>query len=1640
MSPVPVPAAGNRLGSESVKIRLTVICSAILLMAASALYGQGTCGDVQLQLTPDYSYAIGSSSSGTSYSFMLGGSTLAQGSMTQLALFHYDSGFTSTSGVAPTQSNGASLVPGKFGSAVTVASSGILAYPQPGNLSTQDGTIEMWIAPQYDGTNSAYSNAQALFEYYWGGSGSNQVVLAVNGSGSNVYLVAGVSGIYAGYAQISGFAGWKAGEWHHLAMTYSTSQSRLRLYIDGVLVQERDDTIAIPSAAGGTFSVASGYGSATNFAVDEVRISNDEMPAATVAYDATRTGPFANNEVYLSLAGVNPGQLTYAVGGCGSASLTYTGIPITNFSPASGLLAPGSTSVAVSFNTVQPTLCRYSTGTAQDYASMQPLDTGSPVLAHSGVISGLSSDPRVLNSVYVRCASNQDFLESLAYRSVAAPTGSFPRIGSIWQGEYILTTKPAQAAEIQVYFAPGGMTPAQALALRAQNPSVLIMPSVNAQETTGGYPAVPSSYLLYDVNGNTISDWPGNYLLNMTMPEVATFLAQYAVQQYLSTASLAFDGLFWDNFNTSIQDPYYDYMGVPHQISSNNNGVADDPTVLNAKWSAGIYTLITSFNQLAPNAYAAAHNAQPVPMNFANFNGVSFTNDAPDVREGTESFGYMLGTYDAWFSSGRPPVISAIQSAPPSQIAYGYGYNPLNNVTPSVLNFSQTYYPYMRFGLATALMNNGFSIFDFGDNQSAVNWWYDEYDFTLGQPLGPAVQIGSSGGSNLLLNGGFESGLTDWSFIVNNDGQAQATISLDTTSFVEGKASAHIDVISVGTADWHVDLEQPGVSLAAGQSYQLTFWARADQPRVINLNSQGGAPNYPNYGLSSQIAIGTLWKMYSASFVAPVTATDGRIQFFVGDVAGNVWIDGVQLTQVSGIYRRDFTNGIVLLNSTSGTNTVSLESGLTRFTGSQAPLWQYIVDDAGAAFTADSSWQTVTYDSGNFHEGHYQPPYYHAWNSTAHLQNSAGSAAQWNLQIPADGQYTIQVWLPAAPGASSWTKSAVYEVVSGTTVLGSATVDQTTASAGDAWHSVGTFSLTAAGAPFLRIHNGGSGSLIADAVYVTSAALYNDGSTASQVTLAPFDGILLKRRTSVPVPASITIQTNPAGLLFSVDGTEQTAPLTLNLAAGSHTIAVPTTQVDAADTHYLFSSWSDGGAASHTITVGSSPATYTANFQTQYQLNTSASPAGGGTVSPASGAFYGAGTEVNLTATPNKGYVFTGWTGEVANSSTARTTLTMSAPETVTATFGPPTPLQFIPVTPCRIVDTRWPSGPFGGPEMGTGATRSFDIPQSTCGIPSTAVAYSLNATVVPDGFLSYLTLWPTGEAQPYVSTLNSDGRVKANAAIVPAGTNGGVSVYVSNPTQVILDIDGYFVPAGTTSALAFYPVTPCRVVDTEWPTGPLGGPSISAGGSRSFPVTSSGCGIPSTAQAYSLNITAVPHSTLGYLTAWATGQTQPYVSTLNSSTGTVVANAAIVPASTSGDVSIFVSDAADVILDINGYFAPPGTGGLSLYTVPPCRVIDTRPTAFTGTTVVNVEGSTCAPPSTAQAYVLNATVVPPGSLGYLTLWPDGEAQPYVSTLNALDGAITSNMAIVPTNNGKIDAYASNPTNLILDLSSYFAP
>jgi len=399
-----------------------------------------------------------------------------------------------------------------------------------------------------------------------------------------------------------------------------------------------------------------------------------------------------------------------------------------------------------------------------------------------------------------------------------------------------------------------------------------------------------------------------------------------------------------------------------------------------------------------------------------------------------------------------------------------------------------------------------------------------------------------------------------------------------------------------------------------------------------------------------------------------------------------------------------------------------------------------------------------------------------------------------------------------------------------------------------------------------------------------------------------------------------------------------------------------------------------------------------------------------------------------------------------------------SAGTTSTATWAfttgtPPVGLRFVPVTPCRVVDTRSGSEPFGAPTMTAASSRSFPIPQSGCGIPNTAQAYSFNVTVVPKGPLPYLTLWPTGQSKPLVSTLNSfAGAVVANAAIVPAGTSGAVSVFVTDPTDVILDINGYFDTSTGATSYSLYPATPCRVADTRGATGQFGGPTMSAQQVRDFPVPLSSCSVPATARAYSLNVTVVPKTSyLGYLSTWPTGVAKPLVSTLNSWTGKVVANAALVPAGSNESISVFVTDPTEVILDINGYFgAPGGANALSFYPVTPCRVADTRSAAgpFGGPELVAqaersfaVPASVCGIPSTAAAYSMNVTVVPDGSLSYLTAWPTGSARPLVSTLNSFDGSVVANAAIVPAGtNGAVSIFVTNATQVILDINGYFAP
>jgi hypothetical protein len=303
--------------------------------------------------------------------------------------------------------------------------------------------------------------------------------------------------------------------------------------------------------------------------------------------------------------------------------------------------------------------------------------------------------------------------------------------------------------------------------------------------------------------------------------------------------------------------------------------------------------------------------------------------------------------------------------------------------------------------------------------------------------------------------------------------------------------------------------------------------------------------------------------------------------------------------------------------------------------------------------------------------------------------------------------------------------------------------------------------------------------------------------------------------------------------------------------------------------------------------------------------------------------------------------------------------------------FAPPaTGLQFFPVTPCRLVDTRGAGAgfngiaPFSGPSIPAAGTMtipvqsaaeaSADTMPAPCGvIPSTAQAYSLNLTVVPvGGAVNYVSMWPSGSARPFVATLDDpQGEIVDNAAIVPAGTSsGGVNVYNAGPsaTDIVIDMNGYF---AAPASLVYYPVALCRLVDTRGAVAgfngiaPFSGPSIPAAGTLTIPVQSAAeaianttpapCGvIPSTAQAYSLNLTVVPHGgAVDYVSMWPSGAARPFVATLDDPQAEIISSAAIVPAGNfSGGVSVYNAGpaATDVILDLNGYFAPPTVVGVA--------------------------------------------------------------------------------------------------------------
>ncbi len=780
----------------------------------------------------------------------------------------------------------------------------------------------------------------------------------------------------------------------------------------------------------------------------------------------------------------------------------HSTIPILHPQPPSTLLPPRSTAFELTLETKTPTSCGYVVGAPLPFEQVIPFDHGSGTTAHRTRVEGLDPDPDVVNDVYVRCAAQPDYLLHLQYRSLADVDPPYPRTGNLWGwGQWIGRGLP-HLAKVDLWLG-ASPRPAQIRELRRLNPQIRILTSINAVENDG----LADEYYLRDIHGRRIEVWPGAYRLNLTKPMVAEYQARYAYQTVLDTGLLA-DGVFFDNVMTTQSWQNHDIFGNPVQIDADEDGVPDDPDAFDAAWKAGVFHEIRTFRELLPHAVVSGHAMNIDEPGIGElFNGISIGFSTADVLEGEKSFAALWSRYQDWFRRARSPVTVMVESSPVDQIAYGYDYSPLKKIPPSTLEFARTYYPVVRFGLAFTLLHDGYFAHEYGDTWHGNDWWYDELDFDLGYPLGPAqrVELPGDPSPDLIVNGGFEQPITDpWQLRVSTG--CTARLSRQTNDAPAGAACARVDITATTGTDWHVALVQDQRAFRKGVDYDVRFRARSSAGRSFTLSAQKNSPDWRSYGLSQRVWLTQQWQPYTVSFTAAETVNDARLQFFLGANVGTVWIDDVRVTEhPPDLWRRDFTRGIVLLNATRESRDLILEPGLSRFQGTEAPMHEQIVDDLAPTFSTRGAWTNAAYDSGEWKAA---GPFYHSWAGSLHVRSDSSGEARWTLPIDDKDDYEIFAWWPAAPEAGNWTTKAQYEVVAHGVIVASATLDQT--ENGDQWHAIATTTLRPDDNASVRL-TAPSGMCVADALYLRSARRFNNGQPATRLRLQPMDGILLRR-------------------------------------------------------------------------------------------------------------------------------------------------------------------------------------------------------------------------------------------------------------------------------------------------------------------------------------------------------------------------------------------------------------------------------------------------------------------------------------------------------------------------------------------------
>jgi hypothetical protein len=423
--------------------------------------------------------------------------------------------------------------------------------------------------------------------------------------------------------------------------------------------------------------------------------------------------------------------------------------------------------------------------------------------------------------------------------------------------------------------------------------------------------AIDPSWIVRNEYGDTVffdPTLPHMPLLNLSSrcPRVngrtwGEFIADFAVSDILS--SNRWEGIIWDNVWANAS---WINAAIPGSIDLDRNGAPDHPDSADVWWTLGLTTMADRFqDQVGPQVLAVANgNGRLYPY----FNGRYF-----------EDFPYR----ETWPGSMQ-------------QIAEWEALGLQPNVSVAMTRSTEFDFPRMRYGVTSALVAGSFSHHHYDQHTAPYPILYDEYVIDLGQPLGPPVELGI----DVVTETGFETGIPP--AYAGACGFGQATWTTNPQYVIDGNASLIGDPGPPDT--WHLFLcTDPNlVQLTPGATYTLSFNYRivtespSDGYFFANARSDVNIPGSDRSAVILDLPAGTVGQ---ARGEITLGQYPGYYLLWGMRHGGRIVIDSIRLTEGGGgVFRRDFSGGMALVNPSNGPITVDIGPGYHRINGILDPF------------------------------------------------------------------------------------------------------------------------------------------------------------------------------------------------------------------------------------------------------------------------------------------------------------------------------------------------------------------------------------------------------------------------------------------------------------------------------------------------------------------------------------------------------------------------------------------------------------------------------------------------------------------------------------------------------------------------------